>query len=265
MLRRLVVLPVIALFAGCGAPTTSVEIAFKPVSGTAGLDCTASNAGTLLTDLRLYVSDPQLITRDGESVRLQLAPDDRWQQHDLALLDFETGVDSCTNGTAETNTALRGRIKADDYRGLQFTVGVPFDRNHQDPLQASAPLGDSAMHWHWRGGYKFLRAGMRRGDDGFWIHLGSTGCEGTVQNITGCRAPNRITVTLDEFRPGESAVAIDLAALVEEIVLDDGVATSCVSGPAEADCAAPFAALGLDHSTGLADGVQRIFRQMDAP
>ena len=101
------------------------------------------------------------------------------------------------------------------------------------------------MHWHWRGGYKFLRAGLRDGTRNFWIHLGSTGCEGTLQNITGCSAPNRVTVELDAFDWQRDAVRIDLAELVKGVTIEDDATVSCSSGPAESSCAAPFAALGL--------------------
>ena len=265
MLRHLVVLPIIALAAGCSPSRTSVSVPFTPVFDDRIIECGDVEGSLGLTDLRLYVADPHLITRDGDRVRLQLEPDGLWQQRDLALLDFETGEGACDNGTADTNVALRGTAPAADYRGLQFTIGVPFDRNHQDPLQAAAPLGDPAMHWHWRAGYKFLRAGLRDGDDGFWIHLGSTGCEGTVRNISGCRAPNRVLVELDDFRPGEDSVGVDLAALVDQVTLQDGVATDCSSGPGEAACVAPFAALGLDHAAGTAAGRQRVFRRFAAP
>ncbi|MDZ7643630.1 MAG: MbnP family protein [Woeseiaceae bacterium] len=63
-----------------------------------------------------------------------------------------------------------------DYRTLRLTLGVPADLNHGDPLHAPAPLTQTPMHWHWRSGYKFLRAGVTRGADGYWLHLGSTRC-----------------------------------------------------------------------------------------
>ena len=115
------------------------------------------------------------------------------------------------------------------------------------------------MHWHWRSGYKFLRAGIRTEDDGFWIHIGSTGCEGTVGHVTGCRFPNRIQIELPEFAPGESAVEIDLAALVVGTNLEDGKPDDCSSGPAETSCVAAFGALGIDHSTGEQTGSQSVF------
>jgi len=120
------------------------------------------------------------------------------------------------------------------------------------------------MHWHWRGGYKFLRAGLKNDADSFWLHLGSTGCAGTIQNITGCNAPNRVAVRLENFRPGD-VVLLDLAALVDASSLDEGMPTDSSSGPAEKHCAAAFAALGLEHATGRPDGVQQLFSVQGAP
>ena len=115
------------------------------------------------------------------------------------------------------------------------------------------------MHWHWRSGYKFIRAGVATTDDSFWIHVGSSGCAGTVRNVTGCRSPNRVAVTLDEFVPNQSVVAIDLGAFFDGNDFSDGNPTDCSSGPAETQCVAPFAALGIDFESGAASGSQRVF------
>ena len=247
--------------AACSEPPANLAIPFAPVFGAWPLDCADDDSGPKLTDLRFYVSDIKLITATGEAVDLQLEPDRIWQQNDLALLDFENGAGSCENGTTATNVAVRGSAKPADYRGLQFVIGVPFELNHADPLQADAPLGDAAMHWHWRAGYKFLRAGVRKPDDGFWIHLGSTGCQGTVQNITNCHAPNRVFVRLDEFVPGQDVVEIDLGGLVTTDDLADAVKTDCSSSPAETACEAPFRAFGLDLASGAVVDRQRVFRR----
>jgi len=250
--------------AGCGEPPARVVIPFAPVFGAERMGCAGTADGVQLSDLRLYVSEIKLVTESGDFVDLRLDTDGPWQQQDLALLDFEDGSGTCDNGTPETNTTLRGVVKPGNYRGLQFTVGVPFDRNHADPLQAEAPLGDAAMHWHWRAGYKFMRAGVRTPNDGFWIHLGSTGCEGTVQNISGCRFPNRVIVTLEDFDPGMDAVEIDLESLVASTSLDDGEGTDCSSSPAESSCNAPFRALGIPGAAEKGAQTQRVFRRGDS-
>lgn len=182
-----------------------------------------------------------------------------WQNDAVAYIDLENGVGACQNGTSELSTYVLGVAKAMEYRGLRFTVGVPFRINHENPLVAKPPLDDPDMHWHWRSGYKFLRAGLKTEDDGFWAHVGSAGCEGTVGNITGCKFPNRIEVDLPDFVVDQHAVGVDLTALVAGTDLGDGVLTNCSSGPPEETCIAPFAALGITFETGEQIGTQSVF------
>jgi uncharacterized repeat protein (TIGR04052 family) len=235
-----------------------ISVPFATQFGGRVLTCQDSPKGVALTDMRFYVQDPQLVNARGERVSLAL-DEDRWQQADLAFLDLEDGAASCINGTAALNVSLRGTIAADDYKGLEFYIGVPFDRNHADPLAAVAPLGDPAMHWHWRAGYKFLRAGIETGNDGFWLHLGSAGCEGKVRDIKSCRYPNRVKVQLPDFVPGRDGIVIDLEQLMLDTDLEDDVPTDCSSGPAETACAAPFESLGIDHNGEQSAWQQRIF------
>ena len=201
----------------------------------------------------------QLVDTDGNARELELHADIPWQQRDLALIDLENGAGACKSGTAETFPYLVGGVPPGDYQGLRFTIGVPFERNHANPLLAASPLDDPAMHWHWRSGYKFLRAGVASASDGFWIHVGSAGCEGTVGKISACRYPNRITVELDGYTPNSDLIVVDLEALFAGIDLDDGVPGDCSSGPAEQVCTAPFAALGINFATGASEGRQQVF------
>ena len=172
---------------------------------------------------------------------------------------WENGAGTCINGNSETNAFVAGTSAASDIAGIRFTVGVPFELNHANPLTAHAPLNQSAMHWHWRSGYKFLRAGVVTETDGNWLHLGSTGCQGEIRNIHSCDAPNRVAVELPDFDPASEVVALDLADLFAGIDLGDGRMTGCSSSPAEVICAAPFAALGLTFGTEEADK-QTVFR-----
>jgi uncharacterized repeat protein (TIGR04052 family) len=200
-----------------------------------------------------------LLGSDGEAVPLKLLEHGHWQQSELTLIDLEDGSGTCLNGTPRMNSKLLGEVPAADYRGLSFTVGVPFEKNHADPLAAIAPLDDSSMHWHWRSGYKFLRVGLANASDGFWMHVGSAACEGTTSNITACRHPNRISVFLPDYRPGDR-VRVELDALLRSVDLEDGVASDCSSGLAETSCREPFQVLGLDFDTGEAGGAVQLFR-----
>jgi len=246
------------VLAGCQPPSQDLEIEFLARLGNEPLACDRDNV-IELTDLRFYVARPALVDQDGKEVPIELAAHGRWQQPDLALIDLEDGKGRCANGTPDYNGRLLGRVPAGDYAGLRFTLGVPFDRNHADPLAAAAPLDDSTMHWHWRSGYKFLRAGFSAGDDGFWIHLGSAGCEGTVQNISSCRFPNRVEVELPAWKMGDR-VAFDFDPLLATVDTGDGVPGDCSSGPAEDACRRPFAVLGLDFDTGSTSTGQTVFR-----
>lgn len=226
-----------------------------------GSDLICGTPGPIaLTDLRFYVSAAELRRADGTFQSIELIENGRWQQSGLALIDLEDSRGPCRNGTSDSNAEIRGIVPDGDYTGLRFTVAVPFGKNHADPLAAEPPLDDSTMHWHWRSGYKYLRVGFTTVDDGFWMHVGSAGCEGTIQNITGCRFPNRVAVNLPEFRPGDRVV-VDLSSLALAVNLDDGVATDCSSGPAEAACREPFAMLGINFDSGERMGDQTLFRE----
>jgi len=245
------------LGASCSEPYLGVKLPF--VATWAGKPIHCDDAEIALSDLRLYVSSIELYDRSGGAHQLELHDNLQWQQSDLALIDLEDAKGACVNGSSETYPYLVGSVPPGDYEGIRFTVGVPFERNHADPLTAARPLDDAAMHWHWRSGYKVLRAGVRTPDDGFWIHVGSAGCEGTVRDISGCRFPNRVTVELPDYVPSQQSIEINLSALFSGVDLDDGEATDCSSGPPEPACIAPFAALGIDFESGKRAGQQRVF------
>lgn len=227
----------------CSPQREAVNLTFIPVWQDQPLNCTDTDKS--LSDMRFFVSNVALIDASGGHHAVILSPDALWQQGSIALVDLETGAGNCRNGTQATNTQVRGSVAAIDPVAVRFTVGVPFELNHANPLLAKAPLNDGAMHWHWRSGYKFMRAGITTQQDGTWLHLGSTACEGTVGNISGCSKPNRVEIELPGLHSTSATVAIDLAALFRETDLENGVRSDCSSGPAETECAGMFAALGL--------------------
>lgn len=254
--RFVMIVPAASWLAACGEAPSGIEVPFAATFAGEPVDC-AGGPGVSMTDLRFYVHNLRLEDADGDFHDVQLAVND-WQQSDLAFLDLEDGSGNCMNGTTLVNDVVRGTVPSGDFHALEFTLGVPFAKNHGDPLLATAPLGDADMHWHWRGGYKFLRAGLKNDSDSFWLHLGSTGCEGTIRNITGCNAPNRVAVRIENYQPGE-LVQVDLASLVVGGVLDDASPSDCSSGPAEADCKTAFSALGMSHPSGAMDNDQVLF------
>lgn len=149
------------------AQTQNIAIQFQGQVGNLDFTCGFSytNLGADLatatpTDFRLYVANAALITTDGTLVPITLTQDGKWQHDVVALLDFENKTHGCANGTAEMNTQIVGTVPVGDYQGLTFSLGVPYDLNHEDATLAPSPLNLTSMWWNWRGGYKFLRVDL---------------------------------------------------------------------------------------------------------
>lgn len=232
-------------------------------------------------DFRFYVSNVRLLDAAGKETAVQLDQDGKWQLDDLALLDFEDGTSSCSNGTPEMNRQIVGKIPDGQYSGLRFTMGVPFNKNHTDPLTQPSPLNLTALFWVWNAGHKFARldfssTGIPRG---YVVHLGSTGCTPNQTELTiptTCKSPNRVEVTFPAFDPSRDAVIADLGALLQDTNVDVSsqsqmnsgmpgkqggmrMGPGCMSGPTTGDCIGLFANLGLPLGERPA-GEQKFFR-----
>jgi uncharacterized repeat protein (TIGR04052 family) len=253
----------------------NLSIAFKPRVGSQDFACgqVYTGVGTTGTtyepkDFRLYVHNVRLLSH-GTEVPVKLTDDGAWQQDGLALLDFEDKTGLCTNGTTATRDRIEGTVPAaGHYTGLRFTVGVPFEKNHQDASTAAAPLNVSTLFWGWEGGYKFLRldgrtAGLPSGHN---LHLGSTGCQtsGPFQ-VTSCQNGNRFEVEIADFDPTKpQGVVLDVAALFAGSNMDVNQASTppgCMSATDDMDCAPVFQRLGVAFGGTQAPPGQSFFRK----
>jgi uncharacterized repeat protein (TIGR04052 family) len=233
------------------------------------------------SDFRMYVSEVHLIDSAGKAVPVQLAQDGTWQLENIALIDFENGSGPCRNGTAATNTTLRGTVPAGSYTGVRLTLGVPFARNHGDPTVAPSPLNSTAMFWTWQGGYKFLKfdtastgqpaltappaADGGGSASGYSVHLGSTLCAspGRTQPPSACQNPNRVTVQFDRFDIARHTIVADIGAVLQGANVNvnaPGTSPGCMSFLKDADCPPVMNALGLAYDGQPATGPQRFLR-----
>ena len=244
-----------------------------------------SNVGTTKStitpsDYRLYVSEVNLVRKDGSTVPVQLTQDGVWQYQNVALLDFENGTGPCRNGTAPTNTTVRGNAPAGDYVGVELTVGVPFALNHQDPTVAPAPLNSTAMFWNWQGGYKFIKfdttsSGLSEQKPAaanatgpvtrYSVHLGSTVCASAskTQAPQACQNSNRVTARFDRFDLSKGQIVFDVGTVLGQANVDvnaKGTSPGCMSFPKDADCPPVMGALGLAYDGTPAPGVQRLIK-----
>lgn len=291
-------------------PGQDVEIRFDARFGAVAVACGQAQTGVgtgglpiEIGDARFFISNLRLIDAQGVEVPIELKQDSPWQHGNVVLLDFEDATGACSEiGTAETNRSAWGTVPAGEYRGLAFTMGVPFELNHLDNTTAPAPLNVNAMYWSWSSGFVFSRvdylvAGGDEADAGegasepasmagaggdaasaleprpniaYFAHVGSTGCHSpalTVPPAEPCARPNQVHVRFDAFDPSHDLVVVDLAGMVAGI--DVGVSVprppGCMSGANDPDCGALFANLGLDIATGdCVDGCreQKLFRVM---
>lgn len=245
-----------------------------------------SNIGTTQStitpsDFRLFISEVNLIDATGKAVPLQLTQDKIWQVDNVALIDFENGSSHCRNGTGPLNQSVRGTVPHGDYKGIEFTLGVPFALNHGNPTVAPAPLSSTAMFWNWQGGYKFLKfdaastgqpktnqpADTQGGGNasGFSVHLGSTACasESKTTAPSSCRNPNRVTVRFELFDPSKDVVIADIGAVLANANADVNTpktAAGCMSFPNDPDCPPIMKAFGLPYGD-QPGGVQQFFRK----
>ncbi|HZR82260.1 MAG TPA: MbnH family di-heme enzyme [Candidatus Binatia bacterium] len=218
------------------------------------------------SDLRFYVSEVRLVDAAGGEAPVALDQDGVWQLDDLALLDFEDATGRCSaTGSPETNAIVRGSVVPGDYVGIRFTVGVPFERNHGDAATAPSPLDKTALFWNWNAGYRFLvfDGWVVESASELRLHVGSTRCDGDGRgHVTGCGNPNRIPVDLSGFDPRRDGVVADFGALFVDTDVERNAPQTppgCMGSTNDADCAGPFAHLGLPFSGGSA-GVQQLFR-----
>jgi uncharacterized repeat protein (TIGR04052 family) len=226
----------------------AVEVAGQPfVCGASYQGVGTDQQAFTAFDLRFYVHGASLSDRSGQRHALALHQDGVFQVDNLALLDFEGDTPECDTGTPQTNRELVGSLPAGSYRGLTFRLGVPFARNHADQTLAPSPLNLTSMFWTWRDGYKFLRLDGETEQAGFIVHLGSTGCDGSLSGGTQqCSAPNIVEVSLPDYEPGQRVV-LDLAHLLAGSALMNLSAedAGCMSAADDPQCAPIFERLGL--------------------
>lgn len=259
-MRRLLIPAFLATLISCSGRQENVEVRFDLQFDGQPITCDTETAPVRLTDLRFYVQNLRFVTAEQQELPLNLVADGLWQNDRVALLDFENGEGACLNGSAETNRIVRGSYSGGPISSLEFDIGVPAELNHADPLRAAPPLAYTEMHWHWASGYKFMRAGIETDNDSFFLHLGSSRCEGTIGDIRGCAAANRPTVLLPDFNPNMHTVVLNLEKLIGAVNLWDGVRTDCMSGPTNEACRGPFAELGIEFESGISIDAASVFK-----
>ncbi len=209
-----------------------------------------------VTDWRFYVHDVALVKADGSRQALDLDQDGTWQYENVALLDLRQ---DCGSGILPTNTVVKGAVPNDNYTGLCFKVGIPYELNHLNDATAPSPLNASGMLWNWLGGRKFIRIdgfGAPGSDPSvaFVVHLGSTGCPGdnpSAPPSAACTYPNVAEFCLDNFNVDQDRVVMDIghALAASNVALNTpDTSSGCMSGNADPECIPILPRLNLDYT-----------------
>lgn len=276
------------LIAGCGSAdsdggnvlqeqaASDISIDFAAMMGDELLACSDENnqsriydaVGTSddsvsITDFRFFISNVKLIKADGTRVAMTMAGNDNQYQAEgddnVALLDFEDGTGNCHDrgNTPNIYHTIVGTVAEGDYTGLEFTLGVPFEINHDDDSYVDVKaLNQPNMAWSWQAGRKFTKMEVRSESNTSLIwnfHLGSTGCvansdENSTIAAGECAQPNRVTVVLDNFDAETDKVKVDYKALLanNNVSTDQGKSKGCMSALIDPECQVLLKQLALD-------------------
>jgi uncharacterized repeat protein (TIGR04052 family) len=199
---RIIFLSCLAIIGICACASggdDSVTVQFRLLHG-------RSEVGTV-RDLRFYVSDVELLDEAGRAYPVSLRSDQQWQNDRVALIDM---VGENSNTSISGNVA-DGAFPGAELSGIRFTLGVPFELNHANPMTAAAPLNRGDLFWTWQSGYKFLRVDLADTARDWSFHLGSTGCVSASALRAPelpCAQPNRVRVELRGFDPTREPVLV---------------------------------------------------------
>ena len=189
-----------------------------------------------LDSFAFYISEAMLQS-EAESTPVSFWAD----EPSLQLIRFD--AEAC-----EGQVTVKSAMPVYDAETLSFTLGVPFDLNHQNPVTQPMPLNFPDMFWTWRNGYKFLRLDMHSKDDNWAYHLGSVGCTSASAvraPIEACAKPNRARFTLNIPKAEKLALVLHLDRLLSGIIANEE--NRCVMhGDSEPVCAQLYDNLNND-------------------
>lgn len=254
LLGTITLLLSVTLLSGCFEQTSPQKVLFKPVYENMRLNCESSfntkneqqiKNGELkkwqYQQLQFYIHGVEVNTRINGWQPWGMTSNSN-QASNVALLG-----ETCNENKEESNWQLE-LVPLDfsaDITDIRFSIGVPFELNHLNPLTQPSPINDSSMFWGWRGGHKFMRIELGAQDDDWLFHLGSTGCK-ALSPVRApkneCLHPNRVIVSLP-FTERTSAIKFDLAVLLNHIVLTRD--NSCQSAVDEESCKVLFKNLDM--------------------
>jgi uncharacterized repeat protein (TIGR04052 family) len=203
-----------------------------------------------IQQLAFFMSNVKL--SDETTVYEPLLSSTPWQTDNVVLIQLN--LNGCApksednNIPVQTDSGASETLKSNDYlqfllpvdldasEQLSFTLAVPFDLNHQNPLLQPSPLNLPSMFWSWRSGHKFFRLDLQAPEKNWVFHLGSVGCTAvsTMRSPQSeCVQPNRVDFQLDKKHNGTTLV-MHLDRLITNISMHNN--NSCLFQLGQESC-----------------------------
>ena len=176
-----------------------------------------------IQQLAFFISNVKL-SGENTAVQTQLSSTP-WQTDNLVLIqpnlaECAPKLESIENSQQIGNLAAEALksnsrlqftkpIDLDSVQQLSFSLAVPFELNHQNPLLQPSPLNLPRMFWSWRSGHKFFRLDIQSPESNWVFHLGSVGCAAvsTMRSPESeCLQPNRVNFKLHKKHDGTKLV-----------------------------------------------------------
>ncbi|WP_226991110.1 MbnP family copper-binding protein [Paraglaciecola psychrophila] len=216
----------IALLSSCSKLNNAESIQVEIWHNGSPLHCGAFESHQQIwsiQQLAFFISNVKLSGEDTlQQPQLSTTP---WQTDNVVLIqpnlgDCSSKLENHDNAASKellASEALKSNhylqftapVDLDASEQLSFTLAVPFELNHQNPLLQASPLNIPNMFWSWRSGHKFFRLDMQSPDTNWVFHLGSVGCSAATTMRSpqrDCVQPNRVTFHLDKKHTGAKLV-----------------------------------------------------------
>jgi uncharacterized repeat protein (TIGR04052 family) len=194
-----------------------------------------------IEQFQFFLSNIEVMSSDAKWHQLRLIKN-TYQDENVVLLGMncrERKQKNDTEALGNWSITVDDKVALTSMQKLRFTLGVPFEKNHLNPIVQASPLNLSSMFWVWQTGHKFLRSELSSEDEQWLFHLGSTGCKApSVMRTpkTPCRYPNTfdVEVALANDIGEQLTLQVNLARLLENVKLAS--ASNCQSEHDNSSC-----------------------------
>lgn len=230
------------------------------------LDCQSTfmagenNKTWFVEQLQFFIHDIQFGSNETGWEKVNLV-DNFYQTGGSVLLGKncqQTQLDDSVDSTGNWQVEFYSDANITANSRMKFTLGLPFESNHLNPISQKSPLNLPSMFWVWQTGHKFMRLELASSNEQWLFHLGSTGCQSaSVMRAPNerCRNPNLFHFEVPAVKNNgkQYALNLNLAELLDKVTLNSS--SSCQSARDNESCQQLFRNLSKTNSATEAVGV----------